>query len=94
MTLICELKQRVVHTVEVPHGSALQGGYFRNSREYPDFSASLVDSWGKVFCDPRVSSVLAIVYSDRNCLARQTEQLHPIESCQVRFLTFPNSTYA
>ena len=45
MTLIYELNQHVVHTF----GGAARprhavGGYFRNSREYPEFSASLDDS--------------------------------------------------
>ena len=44
------------------------GGYFRISRENPDFWAFLVDSWGKIICDPRYSSIMTIVYSDRNCL--------------------------
>ena len=40
------------------------GGYFRISRENPDFWAFLVDSWGKIICDPRYSSIMTIVYSD------------------------------
>ena len=55
MTLICELKQRVVHTSGVLLVRAMQwGGYFRNSRENPDFSASQADSWGEIICDPRI----------------------------------------
>ena len=69
MILICELNQRVVHISGETADDAMQwGGYFRNSRENPDFWAFLADSWGKIFSDPRISSVLTIDYSDRNCL--------------------------
>ena len=70
MTLSCELKQRVVHISGVLLAALCSGGQFRNSRENPDFSASQADSWGEIICDPRSSSVLTIVYSDRNCLVR------------------------
>ena len=68
MTLVCELNQRVVHIYGETAGVPCSGGYFRNSRENPEFWAFPADSWGKIFSDPRISSVLTIVYSDRNCL--------------------------
>ena len=49
MALICELKQRVVHTFGVLLAASCSRGYFRNSRENPDFGAFLADSWGKIF---------------------------------------------
>ena len=72
MALICELKQRVIHTSEVLLAAPCSGGYFRNSRENPDFGAFLADSWGEIFCDPRISLMLTIVYSDRNGLKQWT----------------------
>ena len=67
MTLIYKLNQRVVHISEMLLAAPCSGGNFRNSRENPNLSASLADSWWKKFCDSRISSVLTIVYSDRNC---------------------------
>ena len=50
MKFICKLNQHVVHTF---WGAARPrhevGEYFRNSREYPEFSASLVILLGKYF---------------------------------------------
>ena len=62
------------------------GGYFRNSRENPDFSASQSDSWGKIFSDPRISSILTIVYSDRNCLVVNARPVR--EKCKVCHATY------
>ena len=68
MTLICELNQYVVHIYEGLAAMPCSGGYLRNWRGNPDFWAFLADSWGKIFSDPRISSMLKIVYNDRNCL--------------------------
>ena len=55
MTLICKLNQHVVHAFggTVRHCHEV-GGYFRNSREYPDCSASLADSWGGNILQPSI----------------------------------------
>ena len=54
MTLIYELKQRVVHTSGVLLAAACSGGYFRNSRENPDFRLLRLILEGRYFATPNL----------------------------------------
>ena len=52
MALIRELKQRVVHTSGCCWPRHAVGGYFRNSRENPDFQLLRLILEGRYFATP------------------------------------------